>query len=180
MMMRRSRSSLMGVMAGLAIAIAVAAVPVDTTAGQSRVARQRAKRGSLCGNPKVTCKTSASFQPHDLQFRVSANSVIFDTELFYAIILKSMPASESDCNAFVPETERLEAQSLFPDRKVFASRCVEPGELFYTNVDSRHRFMAVYAGTTLAESKRVLGAVKTTGKFPGAYVRRMRSGFNGT
>jgi hypothetical protein len=115
-----------------------------------------------------------------LQFRVPASSVIFDTELFYAIILKSVPASEGDCNAFVPETERLEAQSLFPDRKVFASRCVEPGELFYTNVDSKHRIMAVYAGTTLAESKRALGAVKATGKFPGAYVRRMRTGFNGT
>jgi hypothetical protein len=115
-----------------------------------------------------------------LQFRVPANSVIFDTELFYAIILKSVPASEDDCNVFVPETERLEAQSLFPDRKVFASRCVEPGELFYTNVGSKHRMMAVYAGTTLAESKRVLDAVNATGKFPGAYIRRMRTGFNGT
>jgi hypothetical protein len=115
-----------------------------------------------------------------LPFRVPTNSVIFDTELFYAIILKSVPAPEDDCNTFVPETERLEAQTLFPDRKVFASRCVEPGELFYTNVDSKHKIMAVYAGTTLAEAKLALAAVKSSGKFPGAYMRRMRTGFNGT
>jgi hypothetical protein len=180
LMMRRARYSLTAIVIGLAVAITVAFAAPDRSAGQSRAARQRAKRGSVCGNPTVACKTSASFQPHDLQFRVPANSVIFDTELFYAIILKSVPASEGDCNVFVPETERLEAQSLFPDRKVFASRCVEPGELFYTNVGSKHRMMAVYAGTTLAESKRVLDAVNATGKFPGAYIRRMRTGFNGT
>ncbi len=40
--------------------------------------------------------------------------------------------------------------------------------------------MAVYAGPTLAEANRVLAAVKATGKFSGAYVKRMRAGFNGT
>jgi hypothetical protein len=40
--------------------------------------------------------------------------------------------------------------------------------------------MAVYAGSTLAEAKRVLAAVKATGKFPGANLRRIRTGFNGT
>jgi len=179
LMMRRSRYALTGFAVGVAMAFSVTA-SVDATAGQSHAVRHRAKRGSICGNPTIACKTSASFQPHDLQFRVPANSVIFDTELFYAIILKSIPASEEDCNAFVPETERLAAQSLLPDRKVFSSRCVEPGELFYTNVGSKHRIMAVYAGTTLAEAKRVLEAVKVTGKFPGAYMRRMRTGFNGT
>jgi endonuclease V-like protein UPF0215 family len=52
--------------------------------------------------------------------------------------------------------------------------------LFYTNVDPKFRIMAVYGGATLAEAKRVLEAVKATGKFPGAYMRRMRTGFNGT
>ena len=52
--------------------------------------------------------------------------------------------------------------------------------LFYTNVNPKFRIMAVYGGTTLAEAKRVLAAVKATGKFPGAYLRRMRTGFNGT
>jgi hypothetical protein len=177
-MMKRSRFAFAWF--GVAIALSAMTASVDTTVGQSHAVPHRARRGSICGNPTIACKTSVTFQPYDLPFRVPANSVIFDTELFYAIILKSMPASEDDCAAFIPETERLSAQSLLPDRKVFSSRCVEPGELFYTNVDSKHRIMAVYAGTTLAEAKRALETVKATGKFPGAYMRRMRTGFNGT
>jgi hypothetical protein len=178
--MKRSRRSFTGIAIGLAIALSAVMASVDATSGQSHAVRHRARRGSICGNPTIACKTSVTFQPHDLQFRVPANSVIFDTELFYAIILKSVPAPEDDCSKFVPEAERLAAQSLLADRKVFASRCVEPGELFYTNVDSKHRIMAVYAGATLAEANRALAAVEATGKFPGAYMRRMRTGFNGT
>jgi len=166
--------------AAVGVGLVAMRAPDSPVVGQSHAARHRAPRGSICGNPSTPCKTSVTFQPHDLPFRVPAKAVIFDTELFYAIILKSAPAAEDDCNTFVPEAERLEAQSLFPYRKVFASRCVEPGELFYTNVDSKHRIMAVYAGTTLAEAKRTLGEVKATGKFPGAYMRKMRTGFNGT
>jgi hypothetical protein len=147
---------------------------------QSHAKVRRANAAAICGNPKVTCKTSVTFQPHDLPFRVPANAVILDTELFYVVILKSMPASNDSCDVFIPETERLAAQALFPDRKVFTSRCVEPGELFYTNVSENQRMMAVYAGATLAEARRVLNAVKATGKFPGANLRRIRTGFNGT
>ena len=91
-----------------------------------------------------------------------------------------MPAGDGSCDLFIPETERLAAQALFPDNKVFSSRCVEPGELFYTNVNENQRLMAVYAGATLAQAKRVLAQVKATGKFAGANIRRMRTGFNGT
>jgi hypothetical protein len=161
------------------ILVFMAVSRLDSVVGQSHV-KTRA-RGSICGNPLVACKTSAEFQPNDLQFRVPKNSVIFDTELFYAVILKSLTvANDYDCNAFVPEAERLAAQALFPDHKVFTSLCTEPGNLFYTTISEKHRIMAVYGGTTLAESKRMLAAVKATGKFPGAYVRRMRTGFNGT
>jgi hypothetical protein len=162
------------------IVLLMSASALNLTVGQSHTQTQRAKRGSICGNPMVACKTSVDFQPNDLPFRVPKNSVIFDTELFYAVILKSLTISEDNCDTFVPETERLEAQSLFPDHKVFSSRCVEPRNLFYTTINDKHRIMAVYAGTSLAESKRVLAAVKATGKFPGAYLRRMRTGFNGT
>ncbi len=149
-------------------------------AGQSRASRQRVKHASICGNPKVACKTVATFQPNDLPFRVPENSVIFDTELFYAVILKSVAAPEDNCETFVPETERLAAQALFPERKVFSSRCADVENLFYTNTDPKFRIMAVYGGSTLAEANRVLAAVKATGKFPSAYLRRMRTGFNGT
>ncbi len=40
--------------------------------------------------------------------------------------------------------------------------------------------MAVYAGATLADANRTLRAVKATGKFPGANIRRMRAIMNGT
>jgi hypothetical protein len=100
--------------------------------------------------------------------------------LFYAIILKTVKSPDDDCKIFVPEKERLAAQALFPDHKVFSSRCTEPGELYYTNTSANAHFMAVYAGTTLAEANRTLATVQATGKFAGANIRRMRAGFNGT
>jgi hypothetical protein len=162
------------------LAFAAASALNDTAFGQSPVTGRRAKKASVCGNPKVACKTRDRFEPNDLPFRVPANSVIFDTELFYAIVLKSVNVTNDNCDVFVPESERLRAQALFPDHKVFTSRCADPMNLFYTNVSEKHRIMAVYAGATLAEAKRFLDAVKATGKFPGAYIRSMRTGFNGT
>lgn len=165
------------------VVLALSIVSLDLlnspAAAQSRAGRAR-PRGSVCGNPQMACKTSATFSPNDLPFRVPQNSVIFDTELFYAIILKSVRAKEDDCDTFVPEAERLQTQRLFPDRKVFASRCVDIENLFYTNIDPGYRIMAVYGGTTLPEANRVLASVKATGKFPRSYIRRMRTGFNGT
>ena len=142
--------------------------------------RRAVQHLSVCGNPNLSCKTSATFEANDLPFRVPKNAVIYDTELFYAIVLKTVGTSDQDCEGFVPESERTETQGLFPDHKVFASRCPEPGNLSYSNTSSKHRFIAVYAGTTLAEANRMLAAVKATGKFPGANIRRMRTGFNGT
>jgi len=163
-----------------AFVIVLAIGPTNSAAGQSHSTR-RPTKASVCGNPKLPCKTTATFQPNDLPFRVPANAVIFDTELFYAIILKSVRVyQEDDCDTFVPEVVRLEAQALFPDRKVFSSRCADVENLFYTNVDPKARMMAVYGGTTLAEAKRTLAAVNATAKFPGAYLKRMRTGFNGT
>jgi hypothetical protein len=158
-----------------------AAITASSSAGSASAQKRPGVRHlSICGNPLVPCKTSATFQPNDLPFRVPQNAVIYDTELFYAIILKSVGTSEEDCNVFVPESERLAAQALFPDHKVFASRCPDVETLFYANISSKHRILAVYAGATLAEAKRMLAAVKATDKFPGAFIRRLRTGFNGT
>ncbi|HUS10064.1 MAG TPA: hypothetical protein VMZ30_06325 [Pyrinomonadaceae bacterium] len=164
----------------LLILISVIAVLSGSVAAQAYPKPRRAKVSAICGNPAVRCNTSVPFEPHDLPFRVPKNAVIFDTELFYVVILKSVAANEDDCDTFVAESERMTAQALFPDRKVFTSRCMEPGNLFYTNISDKHRIMAVYAGSTLAESRQVLEAVKASGKFPGAFVRRTRTGFNGT
>ena len=166
---------------GLIVAVVIVTTAISNSlAAQSHTTGRRAKKGSICGHPLVACKTSVTFHPNDLPFQVPANSVIFDTELFYAIILKSVSVTDDNCNVFIPETERLRAQALFPDHKVFTSRCADPENLFYTNVSEKHRIMAVYAGTKLAEAKRFLDAVKATGKYPGANIRPMRTGFNGT
>lgn len=157
-------------------------IVVLVTAGSSLGVAQRNRpiRATVCGNPQQACKTSVPFQPYDLPFRVPKDAAISDTELFYAIILKSVGMSDQDCDVFVPETERQVAQSLFPDHKVFTSRCADIETMAYTNVSPKHRFMAVYAGHTSAEAQRMLAAVKATGKYPGASIRRMRTGFNGT
>jgi hypothetical protein len=178
--MRRASSSFIFHTSALILALIMAGGLTGVAAGQTHAARQRARRASICGNPTVACKTTGTFQPNDLPFRLPEKSVIFDTELFYAIILKSIPAKEDDCDVFVPEAARLQAQALFPDHKVFTSRCADVENLFYTNVSPKFRIMAVYGGITLAEAKRVLEAAKATGRFPGANIRRMRTGFNGT
>lgn len=134
----------------------------------------------ICFDPTVKCKTSVIFEPNDLPFQMTPDSVIVETEFFYAVILKSMKVADNDCERFTPEAERLQVQALFPRRKVFSSRCADPGSLYYTNVDPNTRFMAVYAGASKAEAARILAQVKASGKFPGANLRRMQAGFNGT
>jgi hypothetical protein len=147
-----------------------------------RTRRPPPQKGTVCGDPTLPCKTGEmTFEPHDLPFRLPVRAVIWESETFYAVILKSIKASEADCQVFVPEDERLAAQALFPRNKVFTDRgCGEPGETFYTGTQSNAHFMAVYAGRTRAEANAMLARVKATGKFAGANLRRMSIGFNGT
>jgi hypothetical protein len=164
------------VIAGLLI-IGVSGLGSKGEAQTRRV--QRTQRWPVCGDPTMRCRTRVEFQPHDLPFRVPQTAVIWESETFYAVILKSVNAKK-DCAVIVSEDERLEAQALFPRNKVFADRCAEPGTLFYTGTNSDHHFMAVYAGKIRAEAERVLARVRMSGKYPGANLRRMQAGFNGT
>jgi len=151
--------------------------------GGAAAQRRKAPRlGAVCGDPTVRCPTSIEFQPYQLPFRIPANANIWETEKFYAVILKSVrdESKGENCDIFVPEAEREAAQALFPRNKVFASRCMEPGDLFYTDVAEASQFVAVYAGRTRAEGLAVLEKVKATGKYPGANLRRLSAGFNGT
>jgi len=147
----------------------------------SQSVKRKGKLAVVCPNPAVKCPTSHPFAPNDLPFRVPRNAFIYESEFFYAVILKTNPAQNGEnCEAFIPEDERLQIQTLFLRYKVFTSRCYEPGLNFYTNVKSEALFMAVYAGRTRSSAAGVLRAVKATKRFPGAYLRRMQAGINGT
>jgi hypothetical protein len=164
----------------IALTILVLVVSIFASIETSAQRRPSARRNPVCGNPNQTCKSMRTFEPFELQFRIPDGAVIWDTDLFYAVMLKSIKAPVDSCDVFVPENERLAAQTLFPNNKVFASRCFEPGGISYTNTSERAQFMAVYAGATLADANRMLAQVKATGKFPGASIRRMRATVNGT
>ena len=160
--------------------LAISTLGLLTLNASAQKGRQPVKHLAVCGNPNVTCTSAATFEPYDLPFRMPANAVIYDTELFYAIILKSVPSPPDNCDNYIPEPDRLAAQVLFPNQKVFTSRCVEPGRLSYSNTSPRAQFMAVYSGNTLADANRMLATVLATKKFPGANIRRMRAVMNGT
>jgi len=153
----------------------------DVAAAQ-RARRPPPKKGTVCGDPTLPCKTdNVMFEPYNLPFRIPARAVIWESESFYAVILQSVRAAEDDCEKFVPEDVRQAAQTLFPHNKVFTDRaCGEPGQTYYTGTQPGARFMAVYGGRTRAEANALLARVKATGKFAGANLRRMSIGFNGT
>ena len=161
------------------ILVGMVALLALSLAPTSMAQRRRAQRPQVCGDPAMKCGTANEFRPHDLQFRLPRRAVIFETEPFYAVILQSISAKDN-CEAFVPEETRLEAQQLFPRNKVFSDRCPDAGTLYYTNTSSNARFMAVYAGRTRAEAEHMLSTVRATGKYPTANIRRMATGFNGT
>lgn len=143
--------------------------------------------GKVCANPSVPCQsTSGKFGPHDLPFSLPANLKWLNnyySATFYAVILKSKqavpdpdgPAGPAKCSNYFSERERLEAQSVFPKQKVFASRfgCGSPG-VGYTNVNYNFNFLAVYAGETKAAANSFLAQLKASGKFPGSNIRKMQ------
>jgi hypothetical protein len=134
--------------------------------------------GSVCGSPASACDSTHTFTPYQLPFVIKEKLVFgktYKSVPFYAVILKSVKAqSETDCS-FVPEVERTAAQSQFSDQKVFASRYSCPEELVvYENTAQTFNFLAIYAGTTQTAAKRVLDRVKGTGRYPEAYIKKLR------
>ena len=141
------------------------------------------RTAKVCGNPQVKCDTGDSvFQPYEIAFQIPKNNaVIVDSEFFYAIILKTVKLnSDADCENAVSEDERLKIQVLFPTNKVFALKCSEAGNVYYSNVADKMSFIAVYAGRNLTEAKSFLKTVNATGKFKGVNIRKMQAGINGT
>ena len=140
------------------------------------------KLGKICGNPQISCRTAdANFQAHEIPFEIPKGAVIYESETFYAIILKTVKLnSNTNCENAVSEKERLKFQELFKDNKVFALKCSDAGDLYYTNIANDVNFIAVYAGKTLAEANNFLKTVKAAGKFKGANARKMQAYVNGT
>lgn len=146
--------------------------------------KKPAKLGKICGNPQIKCRTgNIVFQKHEIPFESpkSANQVIIDSEPFYAVILKTVKlTSEVNCENAVSEDERSKIQKLFPNRKVFALKCSDAGEIYYSNVANDVNFIAVFAGKTLTEAKSFLKTIQASGKYKGANVRKMQAMINGT
>jgi hypothetical protein len=88
---------------------------------------------------------------------------------FYAVILKSGPL----CG--INDSERIAAQKNFPGAKVFLHRhfCEDFGDkVTYSNVNPKSGFVAVYAGDTEADAKKVLAQAIVAG-YKDANFRRM-------
>ncbi len=115
------------------------------------------------------------FLPHQMPFVLPQDEIAraeFKSEAFYAVILKS------DKPCAIEEAERLAAQKLFADNKVFVNRfyCDDVGEdlITYTNVNEKYSFMAVYAGKNKATAKAFFNKLSIADKFPGANIRKMQ------
>jgi len=137
----------------------------------------------VCGDPDKACKGRANFQPYELPVEWPQNTVIAESEPFYAIILKSAKSNYSsgaDCDKLYSNDEIQSIQFLFPRNKVFALKCFEPGLNYYTNVGNDVVFLGVYAGRTRTEATKFLRKLRGAGQFSNAQLRRMRVGMNGT
>ena len=131
--------------------------------------------GKVHPNPANQCR-EAGFKLHELCFETPKDEVAraeYLSEPFYAIMLRTAD------RCAITEEERLAAQRLFPENKVFSMRfqCDDDIEedISYTNVNDKFGFLAVYAGRTLQEANAWLAKVETTGRFPGANIRRMQA-----
>jgi hypothetical protein len=104
---------------------------VNTAAQSHRPVRHG---GTICGNPKVSCKTSVTFQSNDLPFQVDKNMVIVDTVPSTPSSLRAQAVKDDNCEVFIPEVGSARRAGTIPDNKVFSSRCIDPENLFYEEV----------------------------------------------
>jgi hypothetical protein len=129
--------------------------------------------GQILGDPATERR---GFRSYELAFVTPTDGVArseFKSEPFYAVILETFPPCVDS------EMQRLKVQASFPRNKVFATRfgCegVVQENINYTNVDPKWGFMAVYAGTTLAEGQELLEKVRRTTRFRNPSLRQMQA-----
>jgi len=158
----------------LIAALLLLALADDANDQLEKARKKVVTQGKVCPDPEHPC---GEFKPYELSFDIKKK---FDFDRaqdrsapFFAVILKSGPL----CG--IPEPERLEAQKLFPGRKVFVHQHQCQGfadAVTYTNVKPGTGFLAVYAGETEAQARQLLAEVKAKAdaRFKGANVRRMQ------
>jgi hypothetical protein len=167
----------------LFILLVISFVFVGNVLGQKT---KKVIQGNVCGNPTVKCKADDGtvFEPNDVPFEIPKGYIVYQSKPFYAIILKSNSVTdlfggEETCQNVVTEDERKNAQRLFPSNKVFTYNCGY-GMLYYSGIKENTVFMAVYGGNTLQEAKNFMKYVEKSGKFAGAYIKKLQAEFNGT
>ncbi|MBI3650001.1 MAG: hypothetical protein HY231_03005 [Acidobacteria bacterium] len=143
----------------------------------------------VCPNPVAPCKSKhREFYPYDLSFTLPAKIKVntdYTSAPFFAVMLKDkiQVAEKEECDGGEfhtrVENERKKIQTLFPDKKVFASyQCPDMGALSYTVYGKplNDNFIALYAGDTLEKANQTLALAKT--KYPKATLKKMQVGYN--
>ena len=140
--------------------------------------------GKICAQPEKTCSSTAyEFQPNELSFhlpeKLEWQSAHYSAH-FYAVILRSVkavemsdPNGDEECKGFISETNRLAVQQQFPENKVFSSRNGCFPMVYYSNVNDKYNFIAVYGGKNESEAGAILAQAKVAG-FPDANLRKMQ------
>lgn len=165
--------------------IGVCLLVFAATAFAQKAKKQKIVQGKICGNPNVKCKTDGYvFDSFSIPFELPKGYIIYESKPFYAVILKSQNVKDilgddESCREAAMENERISAQRLFPNNKVFAQGCGF-GPLYYSGVNENVVFLAVYGGSTLAEAQNFLKEVNSSGKFRDAYIKKLQAHFNGT
>jgi hypothetical protein len=138
----------------------------------------------VCPDPAAPCRSKhKSFEKYELSFtlpKVMKPNVAYTSTPFYAVVLKSFSDPECDEGEYSSNVEqvRLQAQRMFPGRKVFAdNQCPDMGAVSYSlnKTPNSDVFVAVYAGETQAEAAEVLAKAKE--KYPKARQVRMQASF---
>jgi hypothetical protein len=147
------------------------------------IAAQRNRKAifKICGNPNAACATRSDFKEDDIPFLYPKNYVVGESELFYIVVVKSIKlAPDGNCEELNGLSGREDLQGFFPNNKVFYARgCYSIENSYYTNIPEDTVGLAIYAGRTKAEADAFLKRVKAN-KYEGAYLKRIRTGFNGT
>jgi hypothetical protein len=138
----------------------------------------------VCPSPAAPCQSKHKrFEKYELSFalpKAIKPNLDYTSQTFFAVILKTF--ADADCvqgeYSSAVEKLRVQAQKLFPDRKVFAQQqCPDMGAVAYTinGKSDATIFIAVYAGETRLEADQVLAKARNT--YPAAKPVKMQVSF---